>query len=83
MDYILDFDLETFNELLESVLRTEYHEKTEAAWTMMAAAQGTHKAMKSWVGQWAKILRGGASQKEEAQSGNLDDFLSLFDKGGF
>lgn len=80
LETILDFDIETFNELLESVLRNEYHQKTEAAWTMMVAAQGSQKSMKQWVGQWSKILRGGASQKDQ-QAGNLDDFLKLFGSG--
>ena len=81
MDYILDFDIETFNELLQSVLRVDYHEKTENAWTMMIAAQADSKAMKKWVGQWSKILRGGGAEQEK-QKGNLDDFLNLFG-GGF
>lgn len=82
LEDILDFDIETFNELLEAVLRTEYHQKTEAAWTSMVAAQGDHKAMKKWVGQWSKILRGGASASEQQeQGGNLDDFLKLVGSG--
>lgn len=83
LDDILDFDLETFNELLESVLRNEYHQKTEAAWTAMIAAQSTSKEMKKWVGQWSKILRGGSeASAQDKQVGDLDEFLKLFG-GGF
>jgi len=80
LDHVLDFDIETFNELLESVLRNEYHEKTERAWTALVAANGDSKKMKEWVGQWAKILRGKASDQEQ-QAGNLDEFLQLFGSG--
>ncbi len=79
---VLDFDIETFNELLESVLRNEYHEKIERAWTGMVAAQGAHKDMKNWVSQWTKILRHSDADEKEKQSGNLDDFLKLFGSGG-
>ena len=83
LDTVLDFDVETFNELLESVLRNQYHEKIESAWTAMVAAQGDHKGMKKWVDQWAKVLRGGEkSAGQEAQGDNLDEFLNLFG-GGF
>lgn len=83
MEYILDLDLETFNELLESMLRTEYHQKTEQAWTMMVAAQGDHKAMTNWVGQWAPILRGGISstKQESASNGNLSEFMDMMGTG--
>lgn len=83
LEAILDFDIETFNEILESVLRVEYHEKIERAWTMMVAAQGDHKSMKQWVGQWSKITRGGESGVEQDnQANNLDAFLKAFG-GGF
>jgi len=83
LEAILDFDIETFNEMLESVLRVEYHEKIERAWTMMVAAQGDQKSMQKWVGQWSKITRGGAQGvAQDKQSNNLDAFLSAFG-GGF
>lgn len=83
LDDILDFDIETFNELLESVLRNEYHQKTEKAWTDMIAAQSSTKTMSKWVGQWAKALRGGqeSSDKDQQAAGNLDDFLKLVGSG--
>ncbi len=82
MDDILDYDIETFDELLKSVLRINYHEKTEHAWTLMVASQADQKTMKKWVGQWAKILRGGEdSVGQEKQQGNLDEFLTLMGSG--
>lgn len=82
MEYILDFDIETFNELLESVLRNEYSQKTEAAWTAMVAAQGSHKAMKSWVGQWKKIMHREVAETDP-QDNNLREFLDMFSGKGF
>ena len=81
LDWILDLDIEAFGRLQETVLRVEYHQKTEAAWTHMVAAQGGHDDMKKWVAQWSKVLRGGASEKQEQEKGNLNDFLELFGSG--
>lgn len=83
LDDVLDFDIETFNELLESVLRNEYHQKTESAWTAMVAAQGDHKGMKKWVSQWGKILRGGvgSSDQDKQEDNNLGAFLDLMGSG--
>lgn len=83
LDDVLDFDIETFNELLESVLRNEYHQKTESAWTAMVAAQGNQEGMKKWVAQWGKILRGGQESTEQGQQteNNLDAFLDLMGSG--
>jgi len=79
LDAVLDLDHETFDELFNSVLRIEYLEKTERAWTMMIAAQGGHDNMKKWVGGWATLTEADASTKQAPNQ--LDDFLKLFGSG--
>ena len=73
MDYILDLDVETFNELVESCIRIEYMEKQEAAWTAMIAAQGRDKDMKKWTRQWDKIIYGANTKPKDV--GDLNAFI--------
>lgn len=80
LDSILDLDHETFDEMFNSVLRIEYLEKTEHAWTMMIAAQGRHDSMKKWVGGWSTLTEADTSTKQPQNQ--LDEFLKLFG-GGF
>lgn len=78
LEYVLDMDLLTFGALVEVLLRVDYREKTEAAWTMMIAAQGQEKNMKSWVGNWAKIT----SRQTEKKRGSAADFLKKYGATG-
>lgn len=50
-------DLVTFQGAVRSMKRTEALEKKESAWTMMHAAQGDYKAMKSWLEQYEEYLQ--------------------------
>ena len=45
MDYILDLDVETFNELVESCIRIEYMEKQEAAKHGCVGLQKAHHGL--------------------------------------
>jgi hypothetical protein len=81
LDAVCDLDIETFNELFGAVIRIEYIEKTEAAWTTMVAAQGDHKSMKKWTGQWTGLIQDEDPQKAQG-AGDLNAFLDRFG-GGF
>lgn len=69
-------DVLTFNALLASVIRVTYTHKTEAAWTAMAAAQGTQKGMQERVSRWSKIINRGREKKND-----ITAFLRDFGKG--
>jgi len=79
LDAVLDLDHETFDELFESILRLEYLDKTERAWTMMIAAQGRHDNMKKWVAGWNGLTKSGVEDVGEANQ--LNDFIKLFGDG--
>lgn len=79
LEAVLDLDHETFDELFESVLRLEYLDKTERAWTMMVAAQGRHENMKQWVAGWTGLTKPGT--KGAGKENQLNDFLKLFGDG--
>lgn len=68
---VLDLDVLTFNALVETLLRMEYHEKIEMAWTLMVASQGREKDMRKWVARWEDI----AGLK---RAGTARDFLKDF-----
>lgn len=76
MDDVLDLDLLTFGALVEVLLRVDYREKTEAAWTMMIAMQGKEKDMKKWTNHWARLT----TNKSKKNVGSAADFLR--DYGG-
>lgn len=69
-------DILTFNALLDSVIRVNYTQKTEDAWTNMIASQGTQKSMKDWVKGWQKLVSKGKQKKND-----ITKFLSDFGKG--
>lgn len=83
LDTVLDFDVESFSALLEALLRIEYREKIEMAYTLQVATQGTGKDLKKWVGQWKKLLNGGRKKqpKQSKDVGDLGDFLKLVGGG--
>ena len=53
-----------FSAQVESSARVNAAAKTEAAWTAMASAQGTSKAMKEHVKPWADQAKIGKPRKQ-------------------
>lgn len=78
MEQILDLDYEMFDQCIQSMLRIQYHDKTEAAWTAMIAAQGKHDSMKDWVAGWEAALSG----KDATQEGVRRDQARFFELMG-
>lgn len=74
LEGVLDLDVVTFNALVVGVVRVEYRDKAESAWTAMIAAQGKEKDMRKWLRQWEEA----AGTKK---SGTASDFLRDFGRG--